>query len=82
MGIECICNGYLFFKNTEGPSHLPFKHDEDGYMLCPYCGKIDNYLGILASCDICDRWFKGFKKYPRISYTCEDCENDLSMQTV
>ena len=78
--IECRCNGWDLWRSKlpmDRDSVLPTKYDEDGYMLCPFCLKINNNgpTYILAQCDTCSQFFKGYKKYPRISYTCPECEN-------
>lgn len=80
----CKCNGWEIWRTTaiefrqEIPTNSEGRSDEDGYLVCPFCHKIEiTYLGQLAQCDVCEGYFKGYRKYPKISYTCEACEHEM-----
>lgn len=55
------------------------QRDEDGYPLCGFCGKHEIILGPfdrvnLTQCPDCNRWFKGYKMFPKFNLSCSECE--------
>jgi hypothetical protein len=81
----CDCIGRELYVRRGCVGRPPWPngmYDSDGYLLCGFCGLIENKaLGImchpLAQCDTCFGFFKGYKRYPTINYTCPKCEAKL-----
>lgn len=83
----CDCIGEELYRKSRTVGDRPpwpnGLRDKDGYMLCGFCGLIDNRaygtlaLHPLAQCDTCFGFFKGYKRYPKMNYTCPSCEAKL-----
>lgn len=80
--IECRCdgqfrknNGLRYEYNSEEALFPKNCRDEEGFLLCEFCGKVRNTKGYeqLVQCPDCGVWFKGYRRYPKVDYECEDC---------
>lgn len=77
---DCVGDELYEKKGREGRPPWPNGlHDEDGYALCGWCGKIKllpwaNGRTQLSRCPDCSRWYKGYKRWPKLNLPCPDCD--------